>query len=28
MNNGGVFLTVDTDPDPTSAAGQIWLKYS
>lgn len=28
MNNGGVYLTVDSDPDPTSAAGEIWLKYT
>ncbi len=28
MNNGGVFLTIDSDPDPTTLAGQIWLKYS
>lgn len=28
MNNGGVFLTIDSDPDPTDAAGEIWLKYS
>lgn len=28
MSNGNWFLTVDTDPDPTSAAGQVWLKYS
>lgn len=28
MNNGGVFLTVDSDPDPTDAAGEIWMKYS
>jgi hypothetical protein len=28
MNNGGVFLTVDSDPDPTSLAGQVWMKWS
>lgn len=28
MNNGDVFLTVDTDPDPTSLPGQVWAKYS
>lgn len=27
MNNGGVFLTPSGDPDPTTLAGQIWLKY-
>jgi hypothetical protein len=26
--NGGMFITVDSDPDPTSAAGQIWMKYA
>ena len=26
--NGGVFVTVDSDPDPTSLAGQIWMKYA
>lgn len=28
MSNGAVFLSIDSDPDPTSAAGQIWLKYT
>lgn len=28
MNGGAVFLTVDSDPDPTSAAGQVWMKYT
>lgn len=28
MSNGGMFITVDSDPDPTSAAGQIWFKYA
>jgi hypothetical protein len=28
MNNGGWFLTASTDPDPTSAAGQVWAKYT
>lgn len=28
MNGGAVFITVDSDPDPTSAAGQVWMKYS
>lgn len=26
--NGGVFVTVDSDPDPTSAAGEWWAKYT
>lgn len=25
---GGVFVTIDSDPDPTSLAGQWWAKYS
>lgn len=25
---GGVFVTVDSDPDPTSLAGQWWAKYT
>lgn len=25
---GGVFVTIDSDPDPTSAAGEWWAKYS
>jgi hypothetical protein len=25
--NGGMFITPTADPDPTSAAGQIWFKY-
>lgn len=25
---GAIFVTVDSDPDPTSAAGQIWMKYA
>lgn len=28
MNNGNAFLTIDSDPDPTTLAGQIWFKYS
>ena len=28
MANGGVFLTVDSDPDPTTLAGQIWMTYA
>jgi hypothetical protein len=24
---GGVFVTIDSDPDPTSLAGQWWAKY-
>lgn len=28
MANGNVFLTVDSDPDPSTLAGQIWMKYS
>jgi hypothetical protein len=26
--NGGVFVTIDSDPDPTSAAGEWWAKYA
>lgn len=26
--NGGWFVTVDSDPDPTTLAGQVWAKYS
>jgi hypothetical protein len=26
--HGGVFVTVDSDPDPTSLAGQWWAKYA
>lgn len=25
--NGAVYVTVDSDPDPTSAAGEWWAKY-
>lgn len=25
--NGGWFLTPDTDPDPTTLPGQVWVKY-
>lgn len=25
---GAVFVTVDSDPDPTSLAGQVWMKYA
>lgn len=25
--NGAIYVTVDSDPDPTSAAGEIWMKY-
>lgn len=28
MNHGGMFLTVSTDPDPTSNAGEVWMKYT
>lgn len=28
MSGGNIFLTVDSDPDPTSAPGQIWMKYT
>lgn len=28
MNSGGMFLTVDSDPDPTDSPGQIWFKYT
>lgn len=28
LNNGGMFLTSDATPDPTSAPGQIWFKYT
>ncbi len=28
MNNGNVFLTVDSDPDPSTLAGQIWMRWS
>lgn len=28
MVNGNAFLTVDSDPDPTTLAGQIWMKWS
>lgn len=28
MVNGNAFLTVDSDPDPTALAGEIWLKYT
>jgi hypothetical protein len=28
MNNGNWFLTVSTDPDPTTLAGQVWAKYA
>lgn len=27
QSNGGWFLTASGDPDPTSSAGQVWLKY-
>ncbi len=27
QTNGGMFVTVDTDPDPTSLPGQIWFQY-
>lgn len=26
--NGAVYVTVDSDPDPTSAAGEWWAKYT
>ena len=26
--NGAVYVTVDSDPDPTSAAGEWWAKYA
>lgn len=26
--HGGVFVTVDSDPDPTTLAGQWWAKYA
>lgn len=28
MANGGMFVTVSTDPDPTSLAGQVWMRYT
>lgn len=28
MVNGNAFLTVDSDPDPSSLSGQIWMKWS
>lgn len=28
QTSGRIFLTVDSDPDPTSAAGDIWMKYA
>jgi hypothetical protein len=28
QTGGAVFVTVDSDPDPTSAAGQVWMKYA
>ena len=28
MNSARWYLTVDSDPDPTDAAGEVWLKYT